>query len=77
MFSVVIFTYVPTYVCFRLEPVACWQFSADIMVLHHPTTIATRYQAMVHCGPIRQTASIISMDAECLRTGDKANVNFK
>jgi len=61
----------------KLEPVACWQFSADIMVLHHPTTIATRYQAMVHCGPIRQTASIISMDAECLRTGDKANVNFK
>lgn len=61
----------------KLQPVACWQFSADIMVLHHPTTIATRYQAMVHCGPIRQTASIISMDAECLRTGDKANVNFK
>ncbi len=32
---------------------------------------------MVHCGSIRQTASILSMDAECLRTGDKANVNFK
>lgn len=64
-------------VCPKLNPVACWEFSADIMVLHHPTTIATRYQAMVHCGPIRQTASIISMDAECLRTGDKANVNFK
>lgn len=61
----------------KLSPVASWEFSADIMVLHHPTTIAARYQAMVHCGPIRQTASIISMDAECLRTGDKANVNFK
>ena len=43
----------------KLNPVACWEFSADIMGLHHPTTIATRYQAMVHCGPIRQTASII------------------
>jgi GTPase len=64
-------------VCPKINPVACWEFSADIMVLHHPTTIATRYQAMVHCGPIRQTASIISMYAECLRTGDKANVNFK
>jgi GTPase len=60
-----------------LNPVSCWEFSADIMVLHHPTTIAARYQAMVHCGSIRQTASIITMDAECLRTGDKANVNFK
>merc|ERR1711881_518643 len=47
------------------------------MVLHHPTTIAVRYQAMVHCGPIRQTASILNMEADCLRTGDKANVHFK
>lgn len=61
----------------KLNPVACWEFNADIMVLHHPTTISVKYQAMVHCGPIRQTASILSMDAECLRTGDKANVHFK
>ncbi|CAD7077328.1 unnamed protein product [Hermetia illucens] len=32
---------------------------------------------MVHCGSIRQTASIISMDREFLRTGDKAIVQFK
>ena len=32
---------------------------------------------MVHCGSIRQTASIISMSAECLRTGDKATVLFR
>jgi GTPase len=61
----------------KVNPVACWEFNADIMVLHHPTTISVRYQAMVHCGPIRQTASIINMDAECLRTGDKSNVHFK
>merc|ERR1712066_17332 len=61
----------------RLNPAACWEFSADIMVLHHPTTISVRYQAMVHCGPIRQTASIMNMNADCLRTGDKANVHFK
>ena len=47
------------------------------MVLHHPTTISVRYQAMVHCGPIRQTASIMNMDADCLRTGDKSAVHFK
>ena len=61
----------------KLKPEACWEFDADIMVLHHPTTISVRYQAMVHCGPIRQTASILGMDADCLRTGDKSSVHFK
>ncbi len=30
----------------RLNPQACWEFEAEILVLHHPTTIAPRYQAM-------------------------------
>uniref|UniRef100_A0A069DZE2 GTP-binding protein 1 n=1 Tax=Panstrongylus megistus TaxID=65343 RepID=A0A069DZE2_9HEMI len=60
-----------------LNPVACWEFEGEILVLHHPTTISSRYQAMVHCGSIRQTASILSMSAECLRTGDKATVHFR
>ena len=29
-----------------LNPVACWEFEGDILVLHHPTTISTKYQAM-------------------------------
>ncbi|KAI5700343.1 hypothetical protein M8J76_005774 [Diaphorina citri] len=60
-----------------LNPVAVWEFEGEILVLHHPTTISSRYQAMVHCGSIRQTASILSMSAECLRTGDKAAVHFR
>lgn len=60
-----------------LAPQACWQFEGEILVLHHPTTISSRYQAMVHCGSIRQTASILSMSRDCLRTGDKALVRFK
>lgn len=32
---------------------------------------------VVHCGSIRQTASILSMSEECLRTGDKAKVRFR
>ena len=28
----------------KLNPQACWEFEGDIMVLHHPTTIQTRYQ---------------------------------
>lgn len=60
-----------------INPQACWEFEGEILVLHHPTTISQRYQAMVHCGSIRQTASIITMNKDCLRTGDKANVKFR
>uniref|UniRef100_A0A2P2I0S9 GTP-binding protein 1 n=2 Tax=Hirondellea gigas TaxID=1518452 RepID=A0A2P2I0S9_9CRUS len=60
-----------------LNPASCWEFKGEILVLHHPTTISTKYQAMVHVGPVRQTASIIAMDRDCLRTGDKATVHFR
>ena len=29
-----------------LNPTASWEFEGEILVLHHPTTISTRYQAM-------------------------------
>jgi GTPase len=29
-----------------LNPTACWEFEGEILVLHHPTTISSRYQAM-------------------------------
>ncbi|KAL8592665.1 GTP-binding protein 1 [Nucella lapillus] len=61
----------------RLEPKACWEFEGEILVLHHPTTISVRYQAMVHVGSVRQTATIIQMTEEHLRTGDKAMVRFR
>jgi len=60
-----------------LKPAACWEFEGEILVLHHPTTIAVRYQAMVHVGSVRQTATILSMSSEHLRTGDKATVRFR
>lgn len=30
----------------KLMPQATWEFEAEILVLHHPTTISPRYQAM-------------------------------
>lgn len=30
----------------KLSPQASWEFEAEILVLHHPTTISPRYQAM-------------------------------
>ncbi|PVD37464.1 hypothetical protein C0Q70_00054 [Pomacea canaliculata] len=61
----------------RLEPKACWEFEGEILVLHHPTTISVRYQAMVHVGSVRQTATILQMTEPHLRTGDKAMVRFR
>ena len=30
----------------KLNPIATWEFEAEILVLHHPTTISINYQAM-------------------------------
>jgi GTPase len=54
-----------------------WTFEAEVEILHHATTIKTRYQAVVHCGVIRQAAQVKWMSAEVLRTGDKARVHFQ
>jgi len=61
----------------QTPPSAYWEFTAEILILHHATTISVRYQAVIHCGSIRQTAQILDMNAECLRTGDKAAVRFR
>lgn len=57
--------------------VAFREFEADVLILHHPTTISVKYQAMVHVGSIRQTATIIQMSTATLRTGDRAFVRFR
>ncbi len=61
----------------HIEPKVSHLFEAEILVLYHSTTIQKNYQAVVHCGTIRQTAKIIDMDKEIIRTGDKALVKFQ
>ncbi|KAF3121450.1 hypothetical protein TWF569_002580 [Orbilia oligospora] len=58
-------------------PKASRQFVAEVMILSHATTIRKRYQAMLHVGPVSQTCSIIDLDRETVRTGDRALVAFK
>lgn len=53
------------------------RFEAEIVILHHPTTIRRSYQAVVHVGVVRQTAELIAMNAEHLRTGDKCRAQFR
>ncbi|KAJ7770235.1 GTP-binding protein 1 [Mycena maculata] len=58
-------------------PKAVRQFEGQVLILYHNTTLQKNYQAMLHCGAVRQTVRIIGMDAECLRTGDRATVQFE
>ncbi|KAJ3286361.1 Short integuments 2, mitochondrial [Borealophlyctis nickersoniae] len=60
-----------------LDPKAVLEFDAEILVLYHSTTIGNKYQAMLHCGCVRQTAKIMGMDKQILRTGDRAVVRFR
>jgi len=59
-----------------LKPRGAWQFEAQLVILHHPTTIRVGYQTMVHCGCVRQTARIVHMSVPALRTGGTAVVRF-
>jgi GTPase len=60
-----------------MEPKAVMEFQAEVLVLYHSTTIGARYQAMVHCNGVRQTAKIVAMDKQILRTGDRALVTLR
>ena len=59
------------------KPHATWEFKAEVKVFHHPTMIQKNYQAVIHCGVIRQTAEVYEMDKEYLKTGDKGMVVFR
>eukprot|EP00747_Dinoflagellata_sp_TGD_P167308 gnl/TRDRNA2_/TRDRNA2_191457_c0_seq1.p1 gnl/TRDRNA2_/TRDRNA2_191457_c0~~gnl/TRDRNA2_/TRDRNA2_191457_c0_seq1.p1 ORF type:complete len:544 (-),score=87.55 gnl/TRDRNA2_/TRDRNA2_191457_c0_seq1:133-1704(-) len=61
----------------ELQPKAIWTFRAEIVILHHATTIREGYQPLIHCGIIRQSATITHMSSDLLRTNDKAIVTFR
>jgi GTPase len=61
-----------------VAPKACREFEANVIILHHSTTISTGYQPVIHCGVMRQSAEIIGInDRETLRTGERAVVRFR
>ncbi|KAH9990473.1 P-loop containing nucleoside triphosphate hydrolase protein [Xylariaceae sp. FL0662B] len=53
------------------------EFIAEVLILSHATTIKTKYQAMLHVGPVSQTCAIIDVDRPYIRTGDRALVAFR
>jgi len=60
------------------NPKASWCFEAQIVVLHHQTTIKKNYQPVIQCMTVRQSAKIVNIcNREVLRTGDKSTVRFQ
>lgn len=69
--------------CVLIDDINNWKnnivrkFTARITVLHHSATITTGYSPVIHCGPIRQTASIRLLDKdEYLKSNDNSLVEF-
>lgn len=60
-----------------VQPKVYREFVAEVLILSHATTIKTKYQAMLHVGPVSQTCSIIDIDRNYIRTGDRATVAFR
>ena len=59
----------------KLEPTL--EFEVEAQIVHHSSTIKIGYQSVVHCHVIRQTCTIVEMDKEFLRAGDKGLIKFK
>jgi small GTP-binding protein len=54
-----------------------YEFEAEVVILHHHTTIKNNYQPTIHCGTITQTAKICHMEQDVMRTGDRSKIKFK
>lgn len=39
-----------------------YDFEAEVVILNNATTIRPNYQAVVHCGVIRQAAKVVELD---------------
>lgn len=52
-------------------------FTAKIKILHHSSTIRNGYAPVIHCGPVRQPATIKLIDTDYLKSQDNAIVMFK
>ena len=61
----------------QLKPVACQEFEADIYLLFHQGSLCKGFQTVVHVGNVRQTATIVQMQSNNLRTNEKTLVTFK
>ena len=59
----------------KLEPTL--EFEVEALIVHHSSTIKVGYQSVVHCHVVRQTCTIVEMNKEFLRAGDKGIIKFR
>ncbi len=66
-----------------LQPKSTWEFEAEIVILHHATTLVNGYSPMMHIGVVTQAVRITKMFSlkgeplEALRTRDRAIVHCR
>ncbi|CAF1032348.1 unnamed protein product, partial [Brachionus calyciflorus] len=61
----------------KLNPIGCLEFEAEIFVLFHASQLTIGFQATVHIGNVCQTAVIVRMDKQEVKTNEKAKVVWK
>lgn len=61
----------------NVRPGAVREFTAEVLVLYHGTTIREGYEPVLHCETIRQAARVLSIDSPIIRTGDRATIKFR
>lgn len=61
----------------KLEPKACREFKSKVYLLFHANQISRGFQATVHVGNVCQTAHIVSMDKDSLKTNESATVTWR
>lgn len=61
----------------NVRPGAVREFTAEVLVLYHGTTIRVGYEPILHCETIRQAARVLTIDSPIIRTGDRATIRFR
>ncbi len=65
----------------KINQNAIWEFDAEIVILNkHNITIKPKYQAVINCNTIVQSAKIVKLldeNYECIRCGDISRVKFR
>lgn len=61
----------------KVNPKACMMFEAEIYLLFHANQISKGLQATLHISNVCQTANIIKMDKESIKTNERAKVIWR
>lgn len=60
-----------------LEPRAAWSFEGEVLILTHPTRVASGYEPVLHCHTISQSVKITLLDKEYLKPGEQGSAIFE